>query len=142
MPPPSCTGTSESTDAMIALIAASLPGLPARAPFRSTTCRRVAPIPVHCAAAFPGSLEYTVAFSMRPCSRRTHWPSLMSMAGMMIMAVAAESLGIPCGEIAEKSQPRDAAFFGMELGRENIIPRDGGGKAVRIAGGAGGEGGV
>ena len=54
MPPPSWTGMSESTAAMIALTAASFRGLPATAPFRSTTCRRRAPCSAHCAAAFAG----------------------------------------------------------------------------------------
>jgi hypothetical protein len=59
MPPPTCTGTSASTWARIALMAGSLRGLPAKAPFRSTTCRRRAPRPDQWAAILPGSSEKT-----------------------------------------------------------------------------------
>src|SRR5689334_9031977 len=139
MPPPSCTGMSESTEAMISFTAASLRGLPATAPFRSTTWMRLAPLPAHCAAVLPGSFENTVAVCMRPCSRRTQAPSFRSIAGMISMECGAESRGIPVGEIAEQLEPRDARFLGMELRRENIIAGDRRGKVVRIAGRCGGE---
>src|SRR5438132_5505258 len=139
MPPPSCTGTSESTAPMIAFTAASLRGLPATAPFKSTTWMRRAPFAAHCAAAFAGSVENTVADSMRPCSRRTQEPSFRSIAGMMSMECGEESSGIPGDEVAEEGQPRDAAFLGMELRRENIIACDGRGKGVGIGGRRRGE---
>src|SRR5438270_9269505 len=139
MPPPSCTGISESTAPRIAFTAASLRGLPATAPFRSTTCSRRAPFSTHWAAALLGSFENTVAESMRPCSRRTHAPSFRSIAGMMSMECGMESSGIPGDEVTEECQPRDTAFLGMELRRENIIARDGRGKGVGIDGGRRGE---
>src|SRR5258706_15475810 len=132
MPPPSCTGMSESTAAMICLMAASLRGLPTIAPFRSTTCRRRAPSWADCEAVLPGSFEKTVALSMRPCSRRTQAPSFRSIAGMMIMGCWGAILGIPGGEVAKEREPRVAALLGMELRRENIIPRDGRGKGIGI----------
>src|SRR5476651_4569 len=131
MPPPSCTGISESSAPMMSLIAASLRGLPETAPFRSTTWSRRAPFPAHCAATLPGSFENTVADSMRPCSRRTQWPSFRSIAGMISMG-GRDRLRIPGGEIAEEREPRGAAFLGMELRRENVIAGDRRGKGVRI----------
>src|SRR5260221_14159044 len=105
---------SESSAAMMSFTAFSFLGLPAMAPFRSTTCRRRAPLPAHCAAALPGSFENTVADSMRPCSRRTQWPSFKSIAGMIIMARRGP-LRIPSGEVAKKREAGGGGLGGEEL---------------------------
>src|SRR5438105_4814002 len=138
MPPPSWIGMSESTAAMMSFTAASLRGLPATAPFRSTTCRRRAPWDAQCAAALPGASENTVAVSMRPCCRRTQWPSFRSIAGMI--SIGALPLGIPVGEVAEELEAGGGAFLGVEPRRENVIAGDCRGKGGTVARLAGGNG--
>ena len=62
MPPPSWTGRSSPT--ALTIVADHAPrssGLPANAPFRSTTCRRRAPCASQCFAIATGSSENTVA---------------------------------------------------------------------------------
>ena len=83
MPPPSCIGISPPTALTIALIAASLTGLPAKAPFKSTKCRRLPPRSTQWRAMAPGSSENTVDSSIKPCLSLTQWPSLRSIAGII-----------------------------------------------------------
>ena len=87
MPPPSCTGISspitldDLADRELVLRHAGDRAVevdevqPLRRPARASA----APSP-------PGSSENTVAECMSPCFRRTQWPSLMSIAGMICMA--------------------------------------------------------
>src|SRR4051812_22025072 len=146
MPPPSCTGTESPTASRIARIAAWFLGLPAAAPFRSTMCSRRAPSPCQCFAMPPGSSENTVASLMFPCFRRTQWPSLISIAGMISIGATLKALrtsgaagpqtgksGIPVDEVGEEPQAGGLAFFGMELYRENIIPCHCAGKGQPVA---------
>ena len=86
MPPPSWTGISSPTSARIAFTAASLTGLPAKAPFRSTRCRRRAPASSQRRAIAAGlSLKIVDSF-MSPWRRRTQCPSFRSIAGISSMA--------------------------------------------------------
>ncbi len=113
MPPPSWIGILSLTAAAIALIACSFLGRPAAAPLRSMTCSRRAPSLSQRSAVAPGSSENTVALSITPCLRRTHLPSLRSMAGMISMSAAlcggesgsrprrAAPDGLPCDEVGE-----------------------------------------
>src|SRR5258706_683485 len=146
MPPPSWMGMSAPTAVMISFTTFSLRGLPAKAPLRSTTCSRRAPISSHLAAVSPALSENTVADFISPCCRRTHWPSLISIAGMINIVVWDWMVGkrvargalvwlklwIPVKEILIKRQTGVVTFFGMELGCENIIACDGGRKALAI----------
>ncbi len=86
MPPPSCTSMSSPTSRKMLRTAASLRGLPAKAPFKSTKCKRVAPCSTQWRAMAAGSSLKMVDCSMSPCLRRTHWPSFRSMAGISSMA--------------------------------------------------------
>ena len=54
---------------------------PFLAPSRSTMCRKRAPASTHARAASSGESRYTVLSSKSPLTRRTAWPSRMSMAG-------------------------------------------------------------
>ena len=83
MPPPIWIGVFSPTALIISRITFSFFGLPATAPFRSTMCRRRAPSADQCLAIATGSSENTVAESMRPCCKRTQWPSFRSIAGMI-----------------------------------------------------------
>ena len=66
-------------------MAARFCGLPAKAPFKSTKCRRRAPCASQCAAMSAGLSLKVVTWSMSPCFRRTQCPSFKSMAGMISM---------------------------------------------------------
>ena len=147
MPPPSCTGISSPTSRRIALIAASLTGLPAKAPFRSTRCRRRAPASSQRRAIAAGSSLKVVAWSMSPCFRRTQWPSLRSIAGISSMAEAgvetaavererrsSRASRVPVQEVAVEGQAVVGALLGVELGRKNIIARQRAGKARAVLG--------
>src|SRR5574340_158955 len=142
MPPPSCTGISSPTASTIERIAASLTGLPANAPLRSTRCRRRAPCSFQWRAVAAGSSENTVALSISPCSRRTQWPSLRSIAGIINMANqqgrTGEKLGAGCAghitggiartripgyKVAQQRQSGILAFFRMELHGKNVLGR-------------------
>ena len=65
----------------IASTAAPLTGAPLKAPFRSTRCSHSQPAAAKARAWAAGSSLNTVAASMSPRKRRTHWPSLRSIAG-------------------------------------------------------------
>ncbi len=69
------------TASRIASTARALTERPSTAPFRSTTCSQEKPARANLMAWSAGELLKTVALSMSPWSRRTHWPSLRSMAG-------------------------------------------------------------
>ena len=106
IPPPSCTGmvTALSIDST----AAAFIGLPANAPSRSTTCRYSKPCAAKLCACAAGSRLNTVARAMSPCSRRTHWPFLRSIAGKRITVSISRS---------SKSAPaRNAGSFPGETG--------------------------
>src|SRR5262249_30882201 len=66
--------------------AATLTGLPAKAPSRSTTWRYSNPSASKACACAAGSRLNTVACAMSPCLSRTARPSLRSMAGNRITA--------------------------------------------------------
>src|SRR6185369_4928847 len=134
MPPPSCTGMDSPTALTMREMAPSFLGLPATAPFRSTTCRRCAPWASQCLATASGSSEKVVASCMSPCFRRTQWPSLMSIAGMMSIAGRIQwkesgrerpkkASGIPVDEIVQQLESGGVAFLRVELYRKNILPR-------------------
>src|SRR3989344_102066 len=149
---------------MIALMAASLTGLPANAPLRSTRCRRRAPASSQRRAMAAGSSPKVVESFMSPCLRRTHLPSFRSIAGISSMAgmrvgqsskmpdwarregfrAAPDALagtrpcsGPPEQEIAIQGQAVFGALFRVELRGENVIPRHETGKADTVLGFAG-----
>src|SRR5262245_26448188 len=132
MPPPSWTCSLSPTAATMSRITFSFFGRPATAPFRSTTCRRLAPSAAQCLAIATGSSEKTVAVAMSPCFRRTHLPSFRSIAGMMSTECSGNASGTPVQEVGEKLQARGLAFFRMELDGENIIPCDCAGKGCPV----------
>src|SRR3989344_947087 len=149
---------------MIALMAASLTGLPANAPLRSTRCRRRAPASSQRRAMAAGASPKGVEAFMSPCLRRTHLPSFRSIAGISSMAgmrvgqsskmpdwarregfrAAPDALagtrpcsGPPEQEIAIQGQAVFGALFRVELRGENVIPRHDTGKADTVLGFAG-----
>src|SRR3990167_1882878 len=143
MPPPSCTGILSPTSRRMALIAGSLTGLPAKAPLRSTRCRRRAPASSQRRAIAAGSSPKVVETFMSPFSRRTQWPSFRSMAGISSMAGAAarwgvggieRGSGLPGEEVAIQGQALVGTLLGMELGGKNVIPRHCAGKALTVLG--------
>jgi hypothetical protein len=78
MPPPSWQGISDA--ARIASTAAPLTGWPAKAPLRSTRCSHSHPA-LEGRGLGGGVVAEDGGASISPRSRRTHWPSLRSMAG-------------------------------------------------------------
>src|SRR5674476_1437385 len=149
MPPPSCTSTSLPTSLRILRIANSFFGWPAKAPFKSTRCKRRAPLSTQFRAITVGSSLKIVDWFMSPCLRRTQWPSLRSIAGIKSMMlqvgggkggattyrieVEMES-GVPMEEVAVQRQTVVRTFFGVELRGENIIARNRRTKALAIVG--------
>src|SRR5262245_19373124 len=129
IPPPSWIGSLPPTASVIALIAGSFLGRPAAAPLRSTMCSRRAPSFSHCAAIAAGSSENTVALCMAPCLRRTHLPSLRSMAGMISMGLRGTLLErprrgrLPCQKIGVQPQARLAAALRVELHSKQVAAR-------------------
>ena len=89
MPPPSCAGIVIAV--RIASTAAPLTGLPAKAPFRSTIWRYLKPWASKSAPASAGSSLKTVASLISPSFRRTHLPSLRSIAGKRITHCLADA---------------------------------------------------
>src|SRR3569832_1543128 len=88
-----------------------------------------------------GSSPNVVALAMSPCCKRTQCPSLRSMAGIRSMVGQARGTGatptragIPVQEVSIEGEALVRAFLGMELGGENIIAGDGGGKARAVLG--------
>ena len=90
IPPPSWTGISAATAASISRMAGKFFGSPAKAPFKSTKCSRLAPCCRQCEAISAGWSENTVASSIRPWRRRTQLPSFKSIAGISSMAVLSD----------------------------------------------------
>src|SRR5262245_22299017 len=160
-PPPSCTGIWSPTARMTALTAASLTGRPASAPFKSTRCSRRAPAPSQRRAIAAGSSPKVVAAFMSPCSRRTHLPSLRSIAGINSMAEGSSGAGgsrrllwcaglagrdgaafetaaalswRPGEEVPVEGQTVGGALLWVELGGKNVIPCDGTGKGAAVVG--------
>src|SRR5215813_910130 len=86
MPPPSWAGTA--TAFRMLCTAARLTGWPSTAPLRSTRCSHSQPALANALAWAAGLSLNTVARAMSPRSRRTHLPSLRSMAGKRSMAAA------------------------------------------------------
>ena len=111
---PAAPGASSPTAFTMARMTPSFFGLPAAAPFRSTRCSRRAPcgqpVPGHAA----GSSENTVASFMSPCFRRTQWPSLISIAGMISIAVGGGKRGWQCGDGA-RATAEDRADQGFQV---------------------------
>src|SRR5262245_42627804 len=104
----------------MALMAGSFFGRPAAAPFRSTTCSRRAPSLSHCSAMAAGSSEKTVTLSIAPCLKRTHLPSLRSIAGMINMDSRRR---FPFQEVRKQLQSRGLAFLGVELHGKHVVAR-------------------
>src|SRR5690554_7993001 len=67
----------------IAFTISPFTGSPAKAPLRSTRCRRRAPAFTHLVAKSTGSSPHTVESSMRPWRSLTHLPSFRSIAGII-----------------------------------------------------------
>src|SRR5690606_2484942 len=133
IPPPIWIGRSGWALAM-ALTISPFTGSPAKAPLRSTRCRRRAPRSTQCRATATGSSENTVSSSMRPCFRRTHLPSFRSMAGISCITILLRcetgqaALRLPAQEVLQQHQAVRRAFLGVELHRENVAARGGGGE--------------
>src|ERR1035437_1532232 len=148
MPPPSWTSTSLPTSLRILRIAISFLGWPAKAPLRSTRCRRRAPLSTQLRATTVGSSLKVVDWSMLPCLRRTQWPSLRSIAGiksMMLQVGGGQrlrqvqperlknvALRVPVKEVAVQRQTVVGTFFRVKLGGKNIIARNRRAKALAI----------
>ena len=79
MPPPSCTGARITS--RMEETALWLTEWPSNAPLRSTTCSASKPMAAKRRAWSAGSSLKEVAVVISPRSRRTHTPSLRSMAG-------------------------------------------------------------
>ena len=125
MPPPSCTGMA--TAARMPPTAAAFIGRPAKAPSRSTTCRYSNPWSSNARACTAGSRLNTVARAMSPCSRRTHRPSLRSIAGNRITAPTR-------GRIGNQLQAQALAFFRMKLGSGKTVARHHGSHRTAVVG--------
>src|SRR5262245_54133397 len=142
MPPPSCTGID--TASRMRSTAAAFIGLPAKAPSRSTTCRYSKPCASNAWAWPAGSRLNTVARAMSPCSRRTHRPSLRSMAGKRITCLPTPacrssderrlSSRFPLEEIGDHLEPEPLALLGMELGAGIAVARHHGGEGTAVVG--------
>src|SRR5690606_40528366 len=116
-------------------------GLPPTAPSRSTRWSLRAPSSTHCTAIDTGSSEKTVSSSITPWRKRTQRPSLMSIAGIssIVSGVVGEcrrqagcALGAPADEVLVELQSVARALLGVELGRENVIPRHRTGQAPSV----------
>src|SRR4029079_4710989 len=150
MPPPSWIGVFSPIALIISRMTFSFFGRPATAPFRSTMCSRRAPWADQCRAIATGSSENTVAESMRPCCKRTQWPSLRSIAGMISTgccepesaAVRKGRLRPPLDKVGQQPQAEGLALFRMELHGKDVIPRHRAGKGDAVGAGAGGDGAV
>ena len=142
MPPPSCTGISSPTSARMALIAGSLTGLPAKAPFRSTRCRRRAPASSQRRAIAAGSSPKVVEAFMSPCCRRTQWPSFRSMAGISSMAsgrrvgrrAEERRSGLPGRKLRYRARPWSALFSGWNWVAKMLSRATRAGKARAVVG--------
>ncbi len=105
-------------------------GRPVKAPLRSTMCSRRAPASTQRSATAKGSSEKTVSSSLRPWRRRTHLPSLRSMAGMTSMALARPPLllarlpqaGSQPAKLASRRSPARWLFSGWNC-TANRLPR-------------------
>src|SRR6266853_1726075 len=130
IPPPSCIGNG--TLSRIRSITRSLTERPANAPSRSTTCKYSNPSASKPMAWAATSRLNTVARPMSPCSRRTHTPSLRSMAGNRIKALAllhscADAVDIsrlPREEICDQGKSQLLALFRVKLRTGIVVPRD------------------
>ncbi len=80
IPPPSWTVRSVSL--AICEMTSRLYCVPVCAPSRSTMCKSVVEKSAYICTTATGSLLYSVTLSKSPLNRRTHLPSLRSMAGM------------------------------------------------------------
>src|SRR5690606_8578481 len=129
MPPPIWIGSCGNRFAM-AVTASPLTGVPAKAPLRSTRCSRRAPASTQRCAIDTGSSPYTVESSIRPWRKRTQLPSFKSIAGIISMEAIPNKwvegglyLAVPLQEVFQQLQASIAAFFRMELHREQIVAR-------------------
>src|SRR5262245_55021252 len=130
IPPPSCTGNG--TLSRMRSIAWALTGRPANAPSRSTTCRYSNPSASKPMAWAAASRLNTVARPMSPCSRRTHTPSLRSMAGNRINVLAllhpfgdaANKSRLPPEEICDQGKSQLLALFRVKLRTGIVVPSD------------------
>src|SRR5882762_424532 len=130
IPPPSCIGNG--TLSRIRSITRALTGRPANAPSRSTTCRYSNPSASNPVAWAAASRLNTVARPMSPCSRRTHTPSLRSIAGNRIKTLAlrhsyggaVDTSRLPPEEICDQGKAQLLALFRMKLCAGIIIAPD------------------
>src|SRR5208283_476515 len=99
-------------------------GLPANAPFKSTRCKRCAPSSSQCCAIAAGSSENTVADCISPCLRRTQWPSLMSIAGMICMAAEGDGMSLGWRRSTDGTWLRAAAHRRAQPGSDAPVPGD------------------
>ena len=117
IPPPSCTGICADTSAKISSIAGKFFGSPAKAPSKSTKCKRRAPCFNQCSAISAGRSENTVASSISPCFRRTHWPFFKSIAGISNMVIRLSLISVfrqAFKNACLKRKYNLAAFFNTE----------------------------
>src|SRR4051794_8281710 len=123
-PPPYWTGTA-SWWAICSRWSSDL-GLPVRAPSRSTTCRKRAPASTHARAASSGESRYTVFSAKSPLTRRTAWPSEMSIAGWRITGRWRSDRRGPRADRGEVAQQREAVrrgLLGVELHAVDRVAR-------------------
>src|SRR5262245_26314837 len=116
--------------------AAAFIGRPANAPSRSTTWRYSKPCASKACAWAAASRLNTVARAGSPCSRRTHKPSLRSMAGNRITSARDFHFGsrFPLQKVGDERQAEALALFRVELGAGKRIARHHGGDRAAIVG--------
>src|SRR5215813_9235660 len=116
--------------------AAAFIGWPAKAPSRSTTWRYSKPCASKAWAWAAASRLNTVARAASPCSRRTHKPSLRSMAGNRITSARDFHFGsrFPLQKVGDERQAEALALFRVELGAGKRVARHHGGDRAAIVG--------
>src|SRR5699024_5380636 len=105
---------------------------------------RSAPASTQRVTTVAGSSSKIVTSSMRPWRRRTHWPFLMSIAGMSNTSEASKNVtekglggAVPLQEVGQQLQARGLAFFRVELHGKHVFAQDDRSKAYAVLGGAG-----
>ena len=132
IPPPSWI--EMWTASKIAATAFSFTGRPSNAPLRSTTCSHSKPCSSKLRACDAGSVLNTVACAISPWRRRTHCPSLRSMAGNRIMAPSPWSW-LPLEKIGDQREPERLALLRVKLTARQIVVSNERGDGPAIVGG-------